>query len=404
MSGRIVVEIMAMGRRLLGVVCFVALLAIAGAAMLRAGRPQAAVFLIERGGTYSGTWESKDPDVACVRIATAEAVTIENSSVRGRGMLIVSNQRQAKITIRNTRGVGMNPNVAGRSTGRFVNIERFASVTIENCSLEGTAGIYLLDYAGDHSDSQSVHIVRNIARNIDGRHSDGKGGYTDGFDLVQFAQLDKVRHLSGGEIAWNQVINEPGKSRVEDNINIYMSSGSAKSPLRIHDNFIRGGYATRPDKEGYSGGGIMLGDGVSDDGSDGDASFVVAEHNQVLDTTNYGIAISAGHDNEIIANRIVSAGVLADGKKIAAQNVGAYVWDSYKAGEKRFFNNDGRDNLIGWMKGAERNDWWRPDAATWDNNTPWDNPITPATYDGEWKRWQEKLAASKVTVGPSEAK
>jgi hypothetical protein len=376
-------------------------LGVALVALLRARRtPMAATFVIERGGTYSGTWESDDADVACVRIDTSEPVVIENSNVRGRGILIVSNARQAKITIRNTRGVGVNPSVAGRCVGRFANIERFASVTIENCSMENTAGIYLLDYAGDRSERQTVRIIGNTSKNIDGRHSDGRGGYTDSFDLVQFAQLDKCRHLTGAEIAWNQVINEPGRSRVEDNISIYMSSGTAKSPLRIHDNFIRGGYPTHPEKDGYSGGGIMLGDGVSDDGPAGDASFVVAERNQVLDTTNYGIAISAGHDNQIIANRIVSAGVLPDGKRIAAQNVGTYVWDSYKAGEKRFFNNSGRDNLIGWVKGNERNDWWRPDAAAWENNTKWDHPILLATYELEWKLWQEKLAAAKMQVGP----
>jgi hypothetical protein len=385
-----------MGRKL----AVALLLGIVVVALLRARRsPMAATFVIERGGTYSGTWESDNADVACVRIDTSDPVTIENSTVRGRGFLIVSNERQAKITIRNTRGVGVNPNIAGRCVGRFASIERFASVTIENCSLENTAGIYLLDYAGDHSERQTVRITSNISRNIDGRHSDGRGGYTDGFDLVQFAQLDKCRQLAGAEIAWNQVMNEPGQSRVEDNISIYMSSGSAKSPLRIHNNFIRGGYPTNPAKDVYAGGGIMLGDGVSEDGPNGDASFVIAERNQVLDTTNYGIAISAGHDHQIVANRIISAGVLPGGKRIAAQNVGAYVWDSYKAGEKRFFNNIGRDNLIGWAKATERNDWWRPDAAAWENNTHWDDPIVFAVYELEWKLWQEKLANAKLRVG-----
>ena len=56
------------------------------------------------------------------------------------------------------------------------------------------------------------------------------------------AQLDKVRHLAGVEIAWNEVINEPGNSAVEDNISIYLSSGTPQSPIRIHDNFIRGAF------------------------------------------------------------------------------------------------------------------------------------------------------------------
>jgi len=324
-------------------------------------------------------------------------------AIRGRGDLIVSRDHQAKITIRNTTGLGLNPNVAGRSAGRFASIERFAGVTIENCAMENTAGIYLLDYEGDRSANQTVRILRNRAHNIDGRKSDGHGGYAGGESLVQFAQLDKVRHAAGIEIAWNEVINDPGMSRVEDNISIYLPSGVKESPIRIHDNFIRGAYASDPAKQTYSGGGIMLGDGVSDDGTDGDSGFVVAEHNQVLDTTNYGIAISAGHDCAIVGNRIVSAGVLANGQPIAAQNVGTYVWDSYKAGETRFHNNMGRDNLIGWVKGAERNDWWRPNADAWDNNTHWPGVMTRDVYDSERKIWQEKLKAAGVTVGPAPA-
>ncbi len=218
-----------------------------------------------------------------------------------------------------------------------------------------------------------------------------------------FAQLDKVRHLAGVEIAWNEVINEPGASAVEDNISIYLSSGTKESPIRIHDNFIRGAFPIDAAKQSYSGGGIMLGDGVDKNGPDGDPAYVVAEHNQVLETVNYGIAISAGHYCQIIANRIVSAGVLADGRAIDAQNVGAYVWDSYKAGADRFFENSGRDNLIGWVKGKDRNDWWRPGAASWENNTHWDDPITRAVYDTEQRRWVEKLKMAKVEVGPAAA-
>ena len=38
---------------------------------------------------------------------------------------------------------------------------RFDRVVIENCSLERTAGIYLLDYVGDRAPDKSVRILRN---------------------------------------------------------------------------------------------------------------------------------------------------------------------------------------------------------------------------------------------------
>ena len=383
----------------------VALLLFACAATTTAAAAAPATTLtITRGGTYrGGAYEQ-------VVIDTAEPVLVENMTLRGSGHLITSHYKRAHVVIRNVRGYGTNPNVAGKSVGRFASLEGFANAVIENCALDGTAGIYLLDYAGDRTDRNTVKIRRNRATNIDGRRSDGKGGYLAGGEraaaLVQFAQLDKVRHVPGVEIAWNEVVNEPGKSRVEDVVSIYLSSGTRASPIAIHDNFIRGAYPLDPAAEGFSGGGVMLGDGVAKDGPAGDPAFVEAFDNQVLDTTNYGIAISAGHDCRMYRNRIVSAGVLPDGRtKIAAQNVGAYVWDSYKAGKDRFYNNGGSENLIGWYnKEGVRNDWWRPDATAWENNARYPAPITRDAYDAERTRWEEKLASRGVVVGPAAAK
>ena len=45
------------------------------------------------------------------------------------------------------------------------------------------------------------------------RADDGKP--EDGFEIMQFLQLDKVRHLPGVEIAWNEVFDTPGESRGE---------------------------------------------------------------------------------------------------------------------------------------------------------------------------------------------
>jgi hypothetical protein len=377
-------------------ICFLFVIAGCLSCSDRAG---AKPLVITRGGTYSGG------EYDAIAVNTADLVTIENLSLRGSSHLITSHYQHAKVTIRNVRAVGVRPEVAGRAVGRFAHLEGFDHVVIENCSLETTAGIYLLDYAGDRSASNTVRVVANRARNIDGRKSDGKGGYQPGgegaSELVQFVQLDKVRGVSGAEIAWNEVINEPGKSRVEDVVSVYLSSGTNSSPIKIYGNFIRGAYAADPAKEPFSGGGIMLGDGVAKESPDGDPGFVHAFDNVVLDTTNYGIAISAGHDCQIYRNRILSAGVLPDGRRIAGQNVGAYVWDSYKSGERRFYNNSGSDNLIGWYNDKPaRNDWWRPHATKWENNANWPEPITPAMYESEYERWRAKVKSAGITVGP----
>ena len=385
--------------------------------------PYSGPLVITRGGVYTGKWESLDPAVPAVTVRTAEPVVIENAVVRGRGVLIATGADHADVTVRNSSGYALNPNVSGLTPGRFFEAFRFDNVLLENNYLEGTGGIKLLEYGGDFTTANTVRVIGNSALNIDGRISDGNGGFLDfdertrlsdgltqqGYKIRQFVQLDKVAGVPGVEIAWNQVVNEPGRSRVEDNINIYKSAGTAASPIRIHDNYIQGAYTAKPWQAsysdgtweydwGYAGGGILLGDGETG------VAYVEAYANQVVSTTNYGIAIAAGHDSVFHDNRVVSSGLLADGRPIAAQNVGLYIWDLYAAGRSGFYNNSGRNNLVGWVNptlSGGRNDWWIPDATSFENNTHWPGDITREVEAAEFAHWQDKLAAAAVRVGPA---
>ncbi len=356
--------------------------------------------VITKGGTYSGNWQSDDPNVPAVLITTTEPVVIQYSRLRGRTDLIYDPYDSGKLTVRNTYGYGLNPNVAGQSPGRFLKAYKPTKIVIENCYMESTSGIYL---NGDRTTPQSVKIRYNRARNIDGRKSDGNGGFTGDFDWSQFVQLDKVQHAPDIEIAWNEVVNEPYKSRVEENINIGLSSGTDSNPIQIHDNYIQGAYPANPAKDGYGGGGMMLGDGSSTDSSDS-PSFVKAFNNQIVNTTNEGIAITAGHDIEFYNNRIISSGLLPDGTRPLAQNVGAGIWDGYGDSSKgTFYNNEGHDNTIGWVSAnRQRNDWWLPDCAIskCTNNNSLAGPITPDTEKAEFQAWQNKISTNNATIGP----
>jgi hypothetical protein len=364
----------------------------------RRGKPS---LIISRGGTYTGSFEGTDYTAPVILVRTTEPVVIDHCTLRGPGPLIETGVDHTNITVRNTKGISTNPNYFDQCKGRFFRAESFDNVVIENNDLEGTAGIYLLRYAGDFAPQHTVKILRNQAHNIDGRKSNGNGGWRDTNELVQFVQLDKVRRLGGIEIAWNQVINDPGDSAVEDNINIYKSSGTPSSPILIHDNYVQGAYPSYPRAKDYSGGGIVLGDGSAATPDDA-AAFVHAYENQIVSTTNYGIAISAGHDLSFFRNRILSCGLLPDGRTIPAQNTGAYVWDMHRDTERTpptFFNNEGHDNLIGWVRGNSRNDWWVPNATVWQSNEHWPEPLTLDAERAEWKRWEQKLKDSRVAVG-----
>ena len=379
--------------------------------------------VITSGGTYSGNWQSNNPDVAAVTIRTTAPVIIKDSNLQGKGNLIETAVADVNLTVRNSRGYGLNPGVAGRVPGRFLHAESFDNIRIENNYIEGTSGIYLLSYKGQSAKGDTVKILKNQVRNIDGRKSDGAGGWLDfntrtrisdgykedGYKLVQFVQLDKVQNVPGIEIAWNEVINEPGNSRVEDNINIYLSSGTAASPILIHDNYIQGAYTIKPwqgnSSDGtwnydwtFFGGGILLGDGKAT--SIGSApGYVNAYNNEVVSTTNYAIAIAAGHDNVFYSNRMISSDRLPDGRTIVGGNSAAYIWNFYKVAASRFYNNSGHDNLVGWLQGSARRDWWVPNATSWTNNHKFSGVITLNTEASELAFWRNKLATGLVTIG-----
>jgi hypothetical protein len=374
-------------------------------------------FTITKGGTYSGNWDNQDSAKPAIVVKTSQPVTIQNSTIKSRGDLIVSGVDHTNITVNDVKGYGLNPNIYGKTNGEFLSLEDFDNVVVINCYIEHVSGgVDLQDYAGDRTTKEAIKIAGNIVRNIDGRKSNGKGGYLDynertrksdgkrekGYDYAQFVQLDNCSKVPNIVIRWNEVINEPGKSRVEDVISFYKSGGTAASPAQISDNYIQGAYTIKPWMSdtsdstytydwGFSGGGIMLGDGVSSTGSD--PAYVKAFNNTVIDTTNYGIALAAGHHLEAYNNRVFSCGKLPDGRKIAQQNVGIYVWDSYKAGSSHFHNNLARDNTVGWMKGSGRNDTWSPISGAIKNTKKFSGTITATVETAEHSAWLKRFAA-----------
>lgn len=316
------------------------------------GNPSGPV-TITAGGTYSGNWSSSNSKIPAITIATSAPVTIINSRIHGG---IVTSVSGAQVTI--THDIGTGGGI------RFADIESFKSAVITHNQIDGTEGIYLL---GSGYTPTAVVVDNNSFHNITG----------DPSQLTQAIQLDKVQ-LGGAEIAWNQVINDPGASNVEDVISVYASGGTAADPLKIHDNYIQGAYPANPNDSSYSGGGIML--------SDNHSAYVQAFNNQVLDTTNYGIAISSGHDNSIFNNRVL--GLTAR----PASNVGIYIWNSSGGS---FFNNTGTGNQIQVVQAnGARNDSWTPDASNYSGNA-----TLNSTDAAEWAYWQSKLAAQGQTIG-----
>jgi hypothetical protein len=144
----------------------------------------------------------------------------------------------------------------------------------------------------EKSETGGVKIDYNQFLNMQGPYPRG-----------QFVQFNDING-AGNSISYNKGENIAGQSNPEDAISLFKSNGTAKSPVLIKGNWIRGGGP------GKTGGGIMLGDNGG--------SYLTAIDNTLVDPGQYGIAISGGDNNSIIRNLIYA-------RSQSFTNVGIYV-------------------------------------------------------------------------------
>ena len=352
---------------------------------------------ITQGGTYTGNYRSTDSGTPAVTIATSAPVTLQGCVLVGPGDLIQANGTPGDITVLNSQAFGTTPTQDNRYRGRFLAATNARNIRAENNYLEHTTGFTIYQFSGNGSASQTVRILRNKVLDIDGRTRNG------GVELANFIGLNTVRNVANIEIAWNQVINEPNLSSVEDNINFYNSGGTAQSPARVHDNYVQGAYPFPATSNVYSGTGMTTdGDGPS---ASTTAAYLNAYANQFISTCNAGMNIAAGHDINYYNNRIVTSALLPDGTPLRAVYAATAVFNGYQAASSVFFNNSIRDNTIGYRNPGytipfpDRHDLSNGACATCTNTNHLPNPITLATEQNEFALWQQKLAQNGITLG-----
>jgi Ricin-type beta-trefoil lectin domain-like/Bacterial Ig-like domain (group 2) len=368
---------------------------------------------ITQGGTYSGNWKSTNPQTPAVSIATTEPVLIQNSYVTGPNDLISDPVYGNNVTVKNVIGIAVNPNVTGQPNGIFVDAQNPSLLDVENCYFENVEyGVWVRGYGGNYDGTQTITILNNRGRNIVGLESDGNGGSLPGETNWVWAhaiQLGTMPSVPGITIAWNEIINYPYQSMVNENISMYDAGGTASSPAQLHDNYVQGAYPYNPVTDSYNGGGITT-DGSSFDTVQTAAAFNNIYNNQVVGTINMGIEIGSGHDNAAYNNRVVSSGLLPNGTQIPSQNVGLSLYDVYgNIQNGSMYNDNMYNNTAGWMCWASRCAWdgFRNDAYFPDNNGDYAlnpsiaaNPITLQMEVAEYTTWQAKLSSNAVVVGP----
>ncbi|HEX8506768.1 MAG TPA: hypothetical protein VF630_15495, partial [Hymenobacter sp.] len=354
--------------------------------------------VITQGGTYRGSYQSSSSSVPCVRVATSQPVVLEGCTLAGAGNLIEAAEG-ANLTVRNCRGQAQTPSVDNQAPGRFLDAYRAQNLVIEHNDFTGTSGIVVNRWSGTGAPGQTLTVRYNRVRDIDGRWRNA-GGSTRSSFLI----LNTVQRVPGMEVAYNEVVNTPNQSLVEDNINFYNSSGTAQSPARVHDNFVRGAYPFPATAGQFTGTGMTTdGDANTPDGA---TAYVEAFRNQFVSTCNAAMNIAAGHDIYFHDNRLVTSGLLPNGTRLQATHAATAVFNFYQQPGNVFFNNRVANNTIGYVKwGAnipypDRQDLSPGACAPCTGTTHLPNPVTPATEDGEWQLWQQKIQQAGVTIGP----
>jgi hypothetical protein len=298
---------------------------------------------------------------------------------------------------------------------RWIYAPRFANIVVENNDLTSGRGVWLSGWAGAPSDG--VKFRYNRIRNTDGRTSNGAGGYNNTWDVstgfgVTF-QLSASPGTPNVEIAWNEVVNTPGQSAIEDNFSFWMSSGTAATPIWVHDNYVEGSWQPNPVANyNHTGTAINTGDGDGSGSHDNSCcGYILVERNVATTVANVCFGLSYGHDITVRNNRCAVSG-LADwdpgpGTDIRLFNQASWgnglagPWNS--SGTPGFTNNSARDNVVGYWNRllSARNDWWIPDCSgvCTGNVSLHPGEITFQDEVNEQNMWLQRVSSAGVRIG-----
>lgn len=347
--------------------------------------------VISSPGTYTGNYRSPSAGTAAIEINTTGQVIIQNCNLVGPGALIHVGSG-ASLVVRNCNGYGEGP-----TPGPFIDTSNVKSIDVQSNYVEHVSkGVLVYQFRGNGSPSETIRVIGNIARNLYGPYK------------PSFLQFNQVIGVANVELAYNQVINEPGKSSVEDNFNFYNSSGTVSSRINFHDNYVQGAYPLDLNAP-------FTGTGMTSDG-DGTLAMMpanlLASNNIFLSTCDSGMNLAGGYNIRYTGNHIITSAQRPDGSGPIPSTctwAGAAAWNYFNlpAGSPYFTNNSIDNNVVGYVNRsmsspfAGRQDFSTCFPGMCSANTSLPNPITLDTEKSEWARWNTKIAAAGITLGSS---
>lgn len=233
--------------------------------------------IFAQGSRYTGTYKKSAP-IEYVNKSNIIIEGLEFSNLKGFAITLWGG---SNIIIKNCKFTNIDIKTA-------IYAEKGTNILVTDCSFENVHQAFIAA-----SCTGNVRFEHNDVKNVLGSLRGGSAS----------SQAVQFRHCSGAgnSITYNAIENIEGESSPDDNINIFYSHGTPQSPIRVANNWIRGGGPSP------SGGGILLGDWGG--------SYQVAENNIVVNPGQYGMGIAGGNNMTLRNNKIYS-------KRRAFTNVG----------------------------------------------------------------------------------
>jgi hypothetical protein len=208
--------------------------------------------------------------------------------------LSIAGGNTAAITLNHCYNVHIIGNKLCNSTDVGIHLYQCYNITIDhNYFTNVSTGVYV---QGQGITAGGIVVNNNQFLNMMGPLPRG-----------QFVQFNNVTG-PGCSISDNVCENIFGQSYPEDAISLYMSNGSAASPILVNGNSIRGGGPS------VTGGGIILGDAGG--------SYQTVQNNVLVNPGQYGIGVASGTNMRVLNNKIFAT-------KNVFTNVGITVWNQY---------------------------------------------------------------------------
>jgi hypothetical protein len=229
---------------------------------------------ITAGGTYSGTYESRDANKPAVTIATTQPVVLDGAVIMHTGDGVFAQSTRASLTIRNSRFVALAP-ASGIVEQLDVYAYQPASFVVEHNSFTDGHGITV---NGNNLLTSPFSISYNDFVNV---------GRYDAVEMIGPVHTDKVL-APGGAVRWNRSTAAYGQSVIEDAFGFCQTNGASGNPLDISHNLVNGAYPHAGNGSDFTGGAFDLGDRGG--------SWLYGHDNVAVNYTNNGFMIPSGHD------------------------------------------------------------------------------------------------------------